>query len=235
MSPELIPDLILGEIDLDQRVARHLHQRLGAWPPAAGVQIVASELRDEPEWDGVVRPVLGLQTPTGVLISVPPAAFAEVQRLAGGSLEELSARIGSVFGRDRETLGVAVFRYLDQLVDLEELGEWVETDDARLPEWLRPFNGGILIACDEENRYMAGVGLKRHDEFGSEIAVGTEPEFRGRGLARRLVATAARHLLGTGSTATYEHVLGNDASGAVASAAGFHDRGWRAIQLGDVE
>jgi GNAT superfamily N-acetyltransferase len=231
MSPDLKP----SEIDLDQRVARHLGHRLGAWPPAGGLQIVASELRDEPEWDAVVRPVLGLQTPMGVLISVPPTALQAVQRFARGSLEELSARIGAVFGREEETLGFGVFRYVDQLVDLEELGEWVETDDTRLPEWLRPFNGGVLIACDEENRYMAGVGLKRHDAFGSEIAVGTEPEFRGRGLARRLVATAARHLLATGSTATYEHVLGNDASGAVATAAGFHDRGWRAIQLGNVE
>jgi GNAT superfamily N-acetyltransferase len=230
MSPDPIP----SEIDLDQRVARHLMHRLGAWPPEGGLSIVASELRDEPEWDGVVRPVVGLETPTGVLISVPPAAFPEVERLARGGLQELSAKIGAVFNQE-ETLGFGVFRYLDHIVDLEELGEWVETDDVRLPAWLRPFNGGVLIACDEENRYMAGVGLKRLDEFGSEIAVGTEPEFRGRGLARRLVATAARHLLGFGSTATYEHVIGNDASGAVASAAGFRDRGWRAIHLGNEE
>ncbi|HEY5271667.1 MAG TPA: GNAT family N-acetyltransferase [Acidimicrobiales bacterium] len=230
MSSDQIPT----EIDLDQRAARHLRYRLGVWPPESGLQIVASELRDEPEWDGVVRPVLGVETPEGVLISVSPAAFAEVERLARGGLAELSERIGAVFGED-DTLGFGVFRYLDQLVDLDELGSWVETDDPRLPGWLRPFNGGILVACDEENRYMAGVGLKRHDEFGSEIAVGTEPEFRGRGLARRLVATAARYLLRSGSTATYEHVLGNDASGAVASAAGFRDRGWRAIHLGDEE
>jgi GNAT superfamily N-acetyltransferase len=230
MSPDLTP----SEIDLDQRAARHLGHRLGAWPPAGGLQIVASELRDEPEWDGVVRPLLGLQTPVGTVISVPPTALADVQRIAGEGVEELSARIGAVFGRE-ETLGFGVFRYLDHLVGIEELGEWVETDDPRLPGWLRPFNGGVLIACDEENRYIAGVGLKRHDEFGSEIAVGTEPEFRGRGLARRLVVTAARHLLGTGSTATYEHVIGNDASAAVANAAGFRDRGWRAIHLGDEE
>jgi GNAT superfamily N-acetyltransferase len=230
MSPDLKP----SEIDLNERIARHLSHRLGAWPPEGGLQVVASELRNEPEWDGVVRPLLGLQTPTGAVISVPPAAFPEVQRLARWGLEELSSRIGAVFSQE-ETLGFGVFRYVDHLVELDELGEWVQTGDARLPGWLRPFNGGVLIVCDEENRYMAGVGLKRHDEFGSEIAVGTEPEFRGRGLARRLVATAARHLLGTGSTATYEHVLGNDASGTVASASGFRDRGWRAIHLGDEE
>jgi GNAT superfamily N-acetyltransferase len=228
------PDLTPSEIDLEERAARHLSHRLGAWPPEGGLQIVASELRGDPEWDGVVRPVLGLETPMGVVISVPPTVLPEVQRLAGAGVEDLSLRIGSVFGRE-ETFGYGVFRYLDHLVDLEELGEWVETDDARLPGWLRPFNGGVLIVCDEENRYMAGVGLKRHDEFGSEIAVGTEPEFRGRGLARRLVATAARHLLAAGSTATYEHVIGNEASGAVASAAGFSDRGWRSIHLGEEE
>jgi RimJ/RimL family protein N-acetyltransferase len=230
MSPDLTP----SEIDLDQLLARHLNHRLGAWPPEGGLQIVASELRGEPEWDGVVRPVLGLETPMGAVISVPPTVLPEVQRLARGGVGDLSLGIGAVFDRE-ETLGYGVFRYLDHLVDLEELGEWVETDDARLPAWLRPFNGGVLIVCDEENRYMAGVGLKRHDEFGSEIAVGTEPEFRGRGLARRLVATAARHLLAAGSIATYEHVIGNEASGAVASAAGFSDRGWKAIHLGEEE
>jgi GNAT superfamily N-acetyltransferase len=228
------PDPPRNGIDLDQRVARHLRHRLGAWPPEGGLQIVASELRDQPEWDGVVRPLLGLETPRGAVISVPPSALRDVERLAKEGLAGLATGIGAVFGPE-EGLGFGVFRYLDHLVDLEELGEWVESDDARLPGWLRPFNGGVLITCDEKNRYMAGVGLKRHDDFGSEIAVGTEPQFRGRGLARRLVATAARHLLGAGATATYEHVIGNDASGAVASASGFSDRGWRAIHLGDEE
>jgi ribosomal protein S18 acetylase RimI-like enzyme len=221
--------------DLARRLARHLSHRLGAWPPGNKPQIVGCELRDEPEWDGVVRPLLGVETPTGTIISVSPAALAEVERLARGGREALSAGIGAVFGQEGETLGFGIFRYLDHLVDLDDLGEWVETDDARLPGWLRPFNGGVLIVCDEANRYMAGVGLKRHDEFGSEIAVGTEPEFRGRGLARRLVATAARHLLATGATVTYEHALDNDSSGAVASASGFSDRGWKAVHLGEEE
>lgn len=231
MSSDPIP----SQGDLDQRLVRHLRHRLGEWPPGSELQVVGCELRDEPEWDGVVRPLLGVETPTGTIISVSPAALPEVEQLARGGLEELSAGIGAVFDQEGETLGFGVLRYLDHLVDLDDLGDWVETDDARLPGWLRPFNGGILIVCDEANRYMAGVGLKRHDEFGSEIAVGTEPEFRGRGLARRLVATAARHLVATGMTLTYEHVLDNDASGAVASAAGFSDRGWKAIHLGEEE
>jgi GNAT superfamily N-acetyltransferase len=229
MSPDPLP----GQRDLDSRLARHLGHRLGAWPPSAELQIVGCELRDEPEWDGVVRLLLGVETPTGTIISVSPAAQSEVANLARGGMAALAASIGAVFDRGGETFGFGIFRYLDSLVDLEDLGEWVERDDPRLPGWLRPFNGGILIVCDEANHYMAGVGLKRHDEFGSEIAVGTEPEFRGRGLARRLVATAARRVLATGATVTYEHALDNDSSGAVASASGFSLRGWKAIHLGE--
>jgi GNAT superfamily N-acetyltransferase len=223
------------QAELDRRIARHLRHRLGVWPPAGGLQIVGCELRDEPEWDGVIRPVLGVGTPSGTVISVAPTVLAQVAELARGGVGELSAGIGAVFGLAGEQLGFGIFRYLDHLVDLDDLGEWVEPDDARLPGWLRPFNGGILISCDEANHYMAGVGLKRHDEFGSEIAVGTEPQFRGQGLARRLVATAARHLFRAGVIATYEHVIGNDASAAVANASGFSDRGWRVVRLGEEE
>jgi GNAT superfamily N-acetyltransferase len=170
-----------------------------------------------------------------MVLSVPPAAFAQIAQLAKRGLPALSAGIGEVFGQPGTTLGKGVFRYIDRLVELEELGEWVETEDPRLPGWLRPFNGGILIVCDDRDRYMAGVGIKRHDEFGCEIAVGTEPEFRGQGLARRLVATAARYLVRSGVTVIYEHALDNLASGAVALAAGFPDRGWKAVHLGDEE
>jgi GNAT superfamily N-acetyltransferase len=218
--------------DLEARLGRHLKHRLGAWPPSGGLEVVASENRDLPEWDGVVRPIAGVETPDGMVLSVPPAVVVEVAELASHGLTVLFQEIGAVFGQEGTSLGTGTFRFIEHLVDLEELGEWVESDDPRLPSWLRPFNGGILIACDDRDRYMAGVGVKRHDEFGSEIAVGTEPEFRGRGLARRLVATAARYLVGTGVTVTYEHVIDNAASGAVALAAGFPDRGWQAVHLG---
>jgi GNAT superfamily N-acetyltransferase len=221
--------------ELEARLVRHLRYRLGAWPPRGGLEVVTSVNRDRPEWDGVVRPIAGVETAEGMVLSVPPAAFAEVAQLAERGLPALSAGIGEVFGQPGTTFGKGVFRYIDRLVEFEELGEWVETEDPRLPGWLRPFNGGILIVCDDQDRYMAGVGIKRHDEFGSEIAVGTEPEFRGRGFARRLVATAARYLVRSGVTVIYEHALDNVASGAVATSAGFSDRGWKAIHLGDEE
>ena len=48
-----------------------------------------------------------------------------------------------------------------------------------------------------------------------------------RGLARRLVAQAARRLLTDGATVTYLHDPANTASARVADACGFPDRGWQ--------
>jgi GNAT superfamily N-acetyltransferase len=223
------------EAELERRLVRHLEHRLGQWPPQGTLEIVASPLRTEPDWDKVVRPVLGVATPSGAVISVPPEQQSKVAALAVGGWDALSAGIGAIFGQEGVQLGGGVFRYLQTLVDVEPLGEWVEPDDDRLPGWLRPFNGGILIVCDDHDQYMAGVGLKLHDEFASEVAVGTEPAFRGRGFARRLVATAAARVAASGATLTYEHVADNFSSSAVAAASGFPDIGWRAVHLGEEE
>lgn len=48
----------------------------------------------------------------------------------------------------------------------------------------------------------------------------------GGGLARRLVAQAARRVLAEGAVPTYLHSRQNTASARVAEAAGFPDRGW---------
>jgi predicted GNAT family acetyltransferase len=77
--------------------------------------------------------------------------------------------------------------------------------------------------------YGAGVGLKKHDAWGFEISVGTEESLRGRGIARRLVATATREILRQGRVATYLHAPDNFASGKVAVAAGFPDHGWKVL------
>jgi predicted GNAT family acetyltransferase len=103
-----------------------------------------------------------------------------------------------------------------------------------VPDWLRPFGGDVLIVRDPDNgAYIAGVGIKRHDAFGQELSVGTEPAARGRGLARRLVAQAARRVLDDGAVPTYQHAASNLASARVADAAGFADRGWASFGLTD--
>jgi GNAT superfamily N-acetyltransferase len=130
-----------------------------------------------------------------------------------------------------------VFRYTTAPAgpaDLPDAGVWTPIDDPVVPPWLKPFGGDVLLATDPETgEYLAGVGIKRHDRFGREISVGTEPAARGAGLARRLVAQAARKIIADGGVPTYLHAPDNHASAKVAAAAGFPDRGWSVYGLGD--
>jgi GNAT superfamily N-acetyltransferase len=122
-----------------------------------------------------------------------------------------------------------VFRWCHDLrddIEPDPAAVWLPTDDERVPPWLRPFNGDVLVHLDEDGRYGAGVGRKIHDAFGHELSVATEERLQGRGLARRLVAQAARRVADDGAVATYLHATSNAASARVAEAAGFPDTGW---------
>ena len=71
------------------RLDRHLRRWLGAWPPTEEVTVVGSELRDLACWDGAMRPLAGVETPQGTILSVPPRRVDAV-RAAGSTLEEVA-------------------------------------------------------------------------------------------------------------------------------------------------
>jgi GNAT superfamily N-acetyltransferase len=197
------------------------------------VTVVGSDRREEPGWDGEVHPVAGVVDPYGAaVVSVPPRQARWADRLvAGGAgLDELRDALPGRLGHPDGYVYRAVYRWaVAPVPDLPDAGVWVPANDPRVPEWLRPFGGEALLALDDRGRYLAGVGLKRHDEWVHEIAVGTDEAARGKGLARRLVAQAARELLAGGVTPTYMHDPANAASARVADAAGLPDRGWTAL------
>ena len=216
------------------RLTSHLRTWLGAWPPPPGrIVVVGSQARVRPGWDGMVHPVLGVSSGDGgaVVSGAPEVAQAVGAVGADVALAEVGNRIGRALGRPHARLWPGAFRWSDRPAELPDAGVWVDTEDPRVPEWLRPFNGGVLVAF-EDGRYAAGVGVKRHDEFGHELSVGTEPAAQGRGLARRLVAQAARRVVADGAVPTYLHAFDNVASAKVAEAAGFPDRGWRVLGMG---
>ena len=190
-------------------ITDHLRHQLGAWPPDGPATVAVSPVRAAPGWDGVVRPLVALVTPDGGVLGVAPGvepdpALLDVVRAQG-----------------------AVYRWTDAPGPTDDPGEWVPHDDPRLPEWLRPFGGDVLVVWDADGRYAAGVGLKRHDDHAWEISVGTDEPHRGKGLARRLTAQAARAVLDAGRVPLYLHARDNVASARAAEAAGFPDRGWR--------
>jgi GNAT superfamily N-acetyltransferase len=177
-----------------------------------------------------------------VVLSVPPGTEAAVRRLglsrdrllsAPEADEELDAELVRGLGQERGRLGRGCFRWTVRPAELEDAGEWLPVSDPRVPSWLHPFNGDVLVAWDDAGNYGAGVGRKQHDRWGHELAVVTEEALRGRGIARRLVAQAARRVLADGAVPTYLHAFDNVASARVADAAGFPDRGWQFLALMD--
>ena len=207
---------------VDARLREHLRTWLGRWPATAAtdIDVVGSRRRERGGWDGRVFALVGIRSPESTVLSVRRRKAATIREYAdrpGVSLDELLGFLPTL---------------LDRPADLPDAGGWEKASDPEVPEWLRPFGHEVLVARDADTgAYLAGVGLKHHDRYGREIAVGTEPAARGRGLARRLVAQAARRVLDDGAIPTYQHDPANIASSRVADASGFPDRGWRSLGM----
>jgi RimJ/RimL family protein N-acetyltransferase len=224
--------------DLDTRLRLHLRSWLGRWPATELVDVVGSVQRVRPAWDGRIFPLLGVGTPERAVLSVPPSWTPILRDRVGKALAgrdqwtDIVPLLPELLNRPDATVYSGVYRYCTDPADLPDAGVWVPHDRSDVPQWLRPFGHEVLIAFDPRTgEYLSGVGIKRHDRYGREIAVGTEPAAQGRGLARRLVAQAARRILAEGAIATYQHDPANHASAAVAQAAGFPDGGWRSLGL----
>jgi len=216
----------------DGRLGRHLTDWLGRWPARKPIEVVGYPGRLRPGWDGKVYPVLGVAAPDGGVLSVPPDAVRAAEELADLSLDQLIRELPTATGFPDRSGYRAVFRWSTAPTLLPDAGAWEKAEDPSVPEWLHVFGGEVLVARDPDSGdYLAGVGLKRHDRYGRELAVGTAPAARGRGLARRLVAQAARRILDEGAVPTYQHDPANVASARVAEAAGFPDRGWSSFGL----
>ncbi|MGB3306150.1 MAG: GNAT family N-acetyltransferase [Thermomicrobiales bacterium] len=220
---------------MGSRLDEHFRRWLGSAPIARKHQLIISEERNRPGWDGRVRPIQGITGPQGSVLAVAPQyerVFASVdlsELIADLHAEDPHLRLAEDLGGP-VSFGMPVFRWSERAAEMPDLGEWVDADDPRLPDWLRPFNGGVLAAFDDDD-YMAGVGIKQHNEIGREISVGTDPNYRGQGLATQLVAQAARAIIAAGGVPLYQHGEDNIASARVADAAGFPDRGWHMIEI----
>ncbi|MCA1711367.1 MAG: GNAT family N-acetyltransferase [Actinobacteria bacterium] len=214
----------------------HLSAWLGGWPPSLPVRVVADPEPDAPGWDGRARGVTGAVDPDGrCVVRVPPAVAARLERPLP-DLAALLAALPTAVGSPG-TAGAGVLRWAQDVPSsdvLPDVGVWLpaalaDEGDPRVPPWLRPFGGNVLVALDDEGRYLGGVGLKEHHETGREIAVVTDERARGQGTARRLVAQAARAVLAEGRAVIYLHAPDNEASARVARASGFPDTGWQVV------
>jgi GNAT superfamily N-acetyltransferase len=211
---------------LDRRLYLHLATWLGQWPAPPGLHVVGSWRRTRPAWDGRVRPAVAVRAAGSTVLSVPSGLVAAVRELAAGPRSALYGALPALVGQPGWVVNDDVFRWCLAPAALPDVGTWTAPTDPALPPWLHLFDREVLVVRDADGGYLAGVGIKRHDAYGHELAVGTVPAARGRGLARRLVAQAARRVLDEGAVPTYRHDPANTGSARVAEAAGFADRGW---------
>ena len=211
-----------------------LVEYLGGWPPEPGhpVTVVGTPLRIRPGWDGIVRGAVGVKSPDAGVISVAPQ-HAEAVRAGVTDWAEVETALPRAVGRPEARAFLGTFRWSTTPAELPDAGIWLDVHDPRVPPWLHPFGGEVLIALDGDT-YMAGVGIKRHNKAGLELSVGTEEAYRGRGLASKLVAQAARWVLAQGAVPIYLHDPRNVASDRTASAAGFPDLGWKILGMASV-
>lgn len=210
-------------------LAAFLTEFLGGWPQTEGLTVIGSPERTRPSWNGDVREVVGVAGGGRAVISVPPA-YADAVRHAVPSWAEIPEHLPAAVGKPGHGAFFGKFRWSTAPADLPDAGVWVDATDPRVPEWLRPFGGQVLITF-VEGGYAAGVGIKRHNPAGMELSVGTEERHRGQGLASRLVAQAARKVLAAGAVPIYLHDPANIASDRTATVAGFPDLGWQILGL----
>ena len=221
------PDIRVDDPTLPAALAAHLALWLGRWPPEGPLDVVGTDRRARPGWDGVVCPVIGVAGPGGAVLSVAGDRVAAVAELAAtGGREAIRAGLAGAVGLPRHLYSERVFRWCPEPAPLAEIGTWVTPDTPGLPSWLRSFRGQVLVVRDGSGNHLAGVGIKRHDRYGHELSAVTSRRGRGHGLARRLVAQAARRVLAEGAVPTYIHATDNIPSARVAAAVGFTDRGW---------
>jgi RimJ/RimL family protein N-acetyltransferase len=215
------------------RLAEFLRAWLGQWPPAGSLSVVGYGERTRPGWDGAVYDAVGVAGPAGAVVSVPPDRVEAVRAVAA-DWAGLPRVLPAALGRPEAGPYLGRFRWCERPNALADVGEWLPVTDPRVPPWLHPFGGQALVVLTD-GRYAAGVGLKRHNRYGWELAVGTDPAHRGRGLAAGLCAQAARRVIAIGAVPIYLYDPANVASARTATAAGFVDEGWHVLGMTPVD
>jgi GNAT superfamily N-acetyltransferase len=206
-------------------------------PPAlartGGVHLLAVRERGLPGWHGFTLPIIGLAFGQGAVVACRP---------------DLLERLTSEMGSDQRlpSLDAAALRRLlrsvrrllphaftlggdlraadaDSFLPSSSVGraELIPRDDPSALHLRNRFDGEVFGVRGPRNRVVSWAALKLKSDNVWEIAVATEADYRGRGLARDVVSAAARYTLEQGKIPIYVHDRDNSTSAFVARAVGF--------------
>jgi GNAT superfamily N-acetyltransferase len=208
-----------------------------ACPPAlarkGGVHVLRESRRGLPAWHGFTLPIVGLSFAPGAVIASRPD-LTETLRTELGSDIHQPYLDGPAFRRLWRAVARCAPNAFTLAGDLRAVSaatftppstvhraEYVPDADPAALHLRTRFDGAIFGVRGPHGRLVSWAALKLKSESVWELAVATEPEYRGRGYARDVVAAAAGYTLDQGRLPTYVHDRDNGSSAFVARAVGF--------------
>jgi GNAT superfamily N-acetyltransferase len=208
-----------------------------ACPPrvarAGGVHVLSEARRGLPAWHGFTMPIVGLSYAPGAVIACRPDLVDRLTAELGSDLHQPYLD-GPAFRR----LWRAVARCTENASTLAgdlravSAATFVPTPSMARAELMAPedtaalhlrtrFDGAIFGVRGPHGRLVSWTAIKLKSDRVWEMAVATEPDYRGRGFARDVVAAAVQYTLEQGRVPIYIHDRDNGTSAYVARAVGF--------------
>lgn len=200
-----------------------------------GVYFIGSEKRARPGWGGYTVPLFALSTPRGGIISCRPDLLEPARQQLHGVLPDHP--LGDAeFERLRRVVRRAIpYAYIvngyvlycdrEHFRPLHRIAERLPREDRRGYDLRRRFDGEIFVIWGARNEIAAWAAIKLKSEDVWEIAVVTEPAYRGRGYAKQVVSAATEYILSCGRLALYVHDRTNHASARVCRSLGYVEYG----------
>lgn len=218
-----------------------------------GVHLVPSRRRTRAGWAGYTKPLLAIARGESLVVSFRPdlegAVRAELgrgeaprrggllwgsaARSEGGGGEGVAAPWGQ-FERLRRVsqraypyafvlCGYSMYCDAEHFRPLPGPATRLARDDPRGRELRQRFDGEIFVVFGTRGEIASWAAIKLKTASVWEIAVVTEPAYRGRGLARQVVSAATAHILEQGREALYIYDRANIASGKVCRSLGYRE------------
>jgi GNAT superfamily N-acetyltransferase len=198
-----------------------------------GVHVRSEPRRGLPAWHGYVLPIVGLAFSQGAVIACRPD-LVETLRANLGSDVHQPYLDGPAFRRVWRAMQRSVTHAFTLAGDLRAAegasfaasatatrAELIAEADPTALHLRTRFDGAIFAVRGPHGRMISWAALKKKSEAIWEIAVATEPDYRGRGYARDVVSAATQFTLEQGRLPIYIHDRDNSTSGFVARAIGY--------------
>jgi GNAT superfamily N-acetyltransferase len=212
-------------------------ERVLACSPAVarrgGVHIISESRRGLPAWHGYTLPIVGLSFAPGAVIACRPDLVGRLSAELGSDVHQPYLD-GPAFRRLWRAVARCTENAFTLAGDLRAVSaatfvpphsmaraELMAAEDTAALHLRTRFDGAIFGVRGPHGRLVSWAATKLKSDSVWELAVATEPDYRGRGYARDVVAAAAQYTLEQGRLPIYIHDRDNGTSAFVARAVGF--------------